>query len=76
MRQLAGLHLREEEAIRQYFVRAQELVTPLCDAGEQFPETLFFAIVLNGFPKQYKHFVVHESFNSAEKFVEVRKRLN
>ena len=75
MRQLARLQLREDEAIHQYFIRAQELVTRLHHAGEELSETLFNAMVLNGLPQRYEHFVVQESFNPAENFVELRKRL-
>ena len=75
MRQLARLQLREDEAIHQYFIRAQELVTRLHHAGEELSETLFNARVLNGLPQRYEHFVVQESFNPAENFVELRKRL-
>ena len=75
MRQLPRLQLREGEAIQQYFIRAQELVTRLHHAGEEVSETLFNAMVLNGLPQQYEHFVVQESFNPAENFVELRKRL-
>ena len=76
MRQLARLQLREDEAIHQYFIRAQELVTRLHHTGEELSETLFNAVVLNGLPKRYQQFVVQESFNPAEKFLELRKRLN
>ena len=75
MRQFARLQLREDEAIHQYFIRAQELVNRLHHAGEEFSETLFNAMVLNGLPQRYEHFVVQESFNPAENFVELRKRL-
>ena len=74
MRQLARLQLREDEAIHQYFIRAQEVVTRL-HAGEEFSETLFNAMVLNGLLQRYEHCVVQESFNLAENFVELRKRL-
>ena len=80
LRQLAGLQLREVEAIHQYFIRAQELVPRLHHAGEEFSETMFNAMVLNGLPQRYEHFVVQrhfvESDNPAENFVEQRKRLN
>ena len=47
MRQLDRLQLREDKALLQYFIRAQELVTRLHHAGEEFSETLFTAMVLN-----------------------------
>ena len=75
LRQLARLKLREDEAIHQYFIRAQELVTRLHHAGEELSETLFNAMVLNGLPQQYEFFLVQESFNPADNFVEMRKRL-
>ena len=75
MRQLARLQLQEDKVIHQYFIRAQELVTRLHHAGEEPSETLFNAMVLNGLPQRYEHFVVEESFNPAENFVELRKRL-
>ena len=44
-------------------------------AGEEFSETLFNAMVLNGLPQRYEHFVVQDSFNPVENFVELRKCL-
>ena len=75
VRQLAKLQLREDEALHQYFIRAQELFTRLHHAGEELSETLFNAMVLNGLPERYEHFTVQESFNPAESFVELRTRL-
>ena len=76
MRQLAKLQLREDEAIHQYFIRAQELVNHFNHAGEKISETLFNAMVLNGLPQRYEHFVVQENFNLAEIFfMELTKRL-
>ena len=75
MRQLARLQLREDEAIHQYFIRMQELVTRLHHAREELSETLFNAMVLNGLPQWYERFVIQESFNPAENFVELSKRL-
>ena len=75
MRQLGRLQFREDKAIHQYFIRGQEMVTRLHHAGEEFSETLCNAMVLNGLPQRYKHLVVQESFNPAENFKELRKRL-
>ena len=75
MRLLARLQLREDEAIQQYFIRAPELVTRLHHGSEELSETLFNGMALNGLPQRYEHFVVQESFNPAENFVELRKRL-
>ena len=58
MRQLAKLQLRENEAIHQYFIRAQELVNRLHHAREELSETLFKAMVLNGLSQRYEHFVI------------------
>ena len=38
MWQLARLQLKEDKAIHQYFMRAQELVTRLYHAAEKFSE--------------------------------------
>ena len=75
MRQLARLTLKEDEALPQYFIRAQELSTRLGQAGEHLSEPLLNAMVLNGLPERYEHFVVQESFNPAGSFVELRTRL-
>ena len=50
MRQLARIQLREDETIHQYFIRAQELVSRLQNAGQDLSETLFNAMVWNGLP--------------------------
>ena len=52
MRQLARLQLREDKAIHQFIIRAQELVTHWHHAGEELSETLFDAMVLSGLLQQ------------------------
>ncbi len=47
----------------------------LTEAGEKISETLFNALVVNGLPEKYEHFVVQESFNPAANFTELRTRL-
>ena len=47
----------------------------LTEAGEKISETLFNALVVNGLPEKYEHFIVQESFNPAENFTELRTRL-
>ena len=76
MKQLARLQLQDDKDIHQFFIRAQELLNRLHHAGEELSETLFRAMVLNGLLQRYEHFVVQESFNLAEKFVELRRRLS
>ena len=49
--------------------------TRLEHAGEHLSETLLKAMVLNGLPERYGHFVVQENFNPAGSFVELRTRL-
>ena len=46
MRQLARLALREDEALHNYFIRAQELSTRLEQAGEHLSEPLLNANVI------------------------------
>ena len=69
MRQLAKLQLREDKVIDQYFIRGQELLTRLQHAGEEPSERAVYAVVLNGLPQRYEHFVVQESFKPAKNFV-------
>ena len=73
--QLAKLRLGPTEKLDDYFVRGQELMTRLSDAGERISDTLFKALVTNGLPEQYEHFVVQESFQPATTFQELRTRL-
>ncbi len=75
VRQLSRLQLGEEEKLHEYFIRSQELMSRLSEAGEQVSETLFNALVINGLPEKYEHFVVQESFNPASTFTELRTRL-
>ena len=75
MQQLARLQLKEDEALHNYFIRAQELSTRLEHAGGHLSKPLLNAMVLNGLPERYEHFVVQESFNPAGSFVELRTRL-
>ena len=73
--QLARLQLEDNEDLDSFFIRGQELVTRLKEAGEEVSETLFSALVLNGQPMRYESFVIQESFNPATNFTELRKRL-
>ena len=75
MRQLARLTLKDDEALPQYFIRAQELSTRLGQAGEHLSEPLLNAMVLNGLSERYEHFVVQENLSPAGSFVELRTRL-
>ena len=55
--QLATLRLGSTEKLDDYFVRSQEPMSRINDAGELISETFFKALVINGFPAQYAHFV-------------------
>ena len=46
--QLARLQLEDSEDLDSFFIRGQELLTRLQEAGEAVSETLFNALVLNG----------------------------
>ena len=73
--QLVRLQLEDAEDLDSFFIRGQELLTRLQEAGEAASETLFNALVLNGLPMRYESFVIQESFNPATNFTELRKRL-
>ena len=73
--QLARLQLEDSEDLDSFFIRGQELLTRLQEAGEAVSETLFNALVLNGLPMRYESFVIQESFNPATNFRELKKRL-
>ena len=51
MRELANLRLCEDEAIQQYFIRAQELYTRLHHADQKVSETPLSGMVLTRFAK-------------------------
>ena len=72
--QLARLQLEDAEDLDSFFIRGQELLTRLQEAGEAVSETLFNAFVLNGLPMRYEDFALQESFNPATNFAELRKR--
>ena len=73
--QLAKLRLGPTEKLDDYFVRSQELMTRLSDAGERVSDTLFNALVISRLPEQYEHFVVQESFQPATTFHALRTSL-
>ena len=73
--QIARMRLKPDEALHEYFIRAQELMTRLSDAGERISETIFMALVLNGLPEKFENFVVQESFNPSANFTVLRSRL-
>ena len=72
--ELAKLRLGSEKDLDYYFVRSQELMTRLSEAGEAITDTLFKALVINGLPDSYEHFVVQKNFQS-KTFLELRTRL-
>ena len=55
--QFSRLQLHANDAIHQYFIRAQELIIQLRQAGLELLKTLFDAIDLNGLPQRCKHLV-------------------
>ena len=59
-----------ENDLHDYFVRSQELMTPLSEAGGAVTDILF-----NGLPDSYALFVVQESFQPVKTFPELRKTL-
>ena len=73
--QLARLQLEDAEDLDSFFIRGQELLTRLQEAGKAVSETLFNALVLNGLPMRYERFVIQESFNPETNYTEFRKRL-
>ena len=73
--QLARVMLTEGEDIQSFFFRAQELDSRLQQAGEHLTPALFNALILNGLPEQYEHFIDQESFNSSGDYTELSKRL-
>ena len=75
VRQLSRLQLGEEEKLHEYFIRSQELMSRLTEAGDNMTETFFNTLVINGLPERYEHFVVQKSFNPASTFTELRTRL-
>ena len=80
MRQLARVQLKKDEALHNYFIRAHMLSTRLEHAGEHLSKPLLNAMVLNGLPERYEHFVVQErtlcgAKHLAGSFLEIRTRL-
>ena len=73
--QLAGLQLEDAEDLNSFFIRGQELLTWLQEAGEAVSETFLNALVLNGMPMRYESFVIQESCNPTTNFTELRKRM-
>ena len=65
----------ENENLSEYFIGAQELMSRLTEAGEKKSETLFNALVVNGLPEKYEHFIILESFDPAANFTELQTRL-
>ena len=63
--QLARLQLEDSADLDSFFIRGQELLTRLQEAGEAVSETLFNGLVLNGLQMGYESFVIQESFNPA-----------
>ena len=64
--QLARPQLNEDDALHDYFFRAQEMSIRLEHAREKFSETLVNAMVLKGLPERHEHFVMQESSTMLE----------
>lgn len=75
MGQLARLEMKPDEPLDEYCIKCQQLVNRLKEAGEELSDTLFNALVINGLPERFEHFVVQESFNPCASFTELRKRM-
>ena len=73
--QVARLQLEGAQDSDSFFIRGQELLTRLQEAGEAVSETIFNTLVLNGLPMRYESFFIQESFNPATNFTEWRKSL-
>ena len=70
VRQMSRLLLGQEEKIHEYYIRSQELMSRLAEAGQKMSEALFNVLVISGLPEKYEHFIVQESLNSASRFIE------
>ena len=59
--QPAQLQLEDSDDLDSFFIRGQELLTRLQEAGEAVSETLSNALVLNGLPMKYETFVIRKT---------------
>ena len=73
--QLARLQLEDSEDLDSFFIRGQELLKRLQEAGEAVSETLFNTLVLNGLAMRYESFVIQENVYPPTNLTELRKRL-
>ena len=46
--------LKPDDTLQEYFIRAQEVMTKLSDAGGCISKTIFMTLVLNGLPKRFE----------------------
>ena len=56
--QLSRLQLEDAEDLDSFFIRGQELLIRLQEAGKAVSETLFNDLVLNGLSMRYENFVI------------------
>ena len=61
-------------SLSEYFIRAQELMSRIAEAGLNISETLCNALVINELPEKYERFIVQESFSPAN-VPEIQTRL-
>ena len=66
--QLAKLRLGSERGLNDYFVRLQELMTLLSEAGELITDTLLNALGRNGLPDSYDVLWCKRAFNQPRRF--------
>ena len=73
--QIPRMQLKPDEALHEYFIRAQELMTKLDDACERISGMIFMVLVLKGLPERFEKFKVQENFNPSANFTELRSRM-
>ena len=72
--QLIRMQLRISDELNIFFIRGQQLITKLQEAGEAVSETFFNALVLNGLQVKYESGVLQKILNPAHTLLGKRRK--
>lgn len=72
---LTSLTMNSEEALADYFARAEEMQMDLEEADQAMSDTMFVAMVLKGLPKQFETMVTLVNHGEEKPFPEIKQDL-
>ena len=72
---LTSLRMKSEEALADYFCRAEELQLDLREAGENVSDTMFIAMIMQGLPQEYETVATLLNHGEPKSYTEIKQVL-